>query len=362
MVPAGFRLRHTGRNAGDLIIQLFDDANPDETDWNRVRLGARDKVSDVDALVDMLREHPEILAVSETLMPRALDLVRSLADQARRRGHKLAMSKKRLSRGLHVQVGKRQYAIAIKEEQDQVPREVPPPGRRRQRYAWERLPVAYDSVPSGRLRVELSERQDDRRDHWADTTRTQVESKVRDVVKEIEHRADADDQAALEFKRQREQWRIEEERREAAERARWEAAMTQARTRARADHHNKTFADALDAWAEACEIRQFCMALERAAAECRDPDEAARLQPWIGWGRSLADRLDPTRSPSRLAEAGFDREPKPDDLRPHLGDWSPYGPHKEYYRPQSETRGPVNDTYREGWRHGRRGPSQWWRR
>lgn len=362
LVPAGFHLRHTGRNAGDLIIQLVDDAHPDETDWNRVRLGARDKVTDAGALVEMLRENPEVLPVSEALMPRALELIRSLAEQARSRGHKLAMSKKRKSRGLHVQVRKRQYAIAIKEEYEQVPREAPPEGRRRQRYAWERVPIKYESAPSGRLRVELSQSRDEQRDHWTDTARTQVESKVREIIKEIEHRADADDQAALEFKRQQEQWRVEEERREAAERASWEKAMAQARTRALADHRNKTFADALDAWAEADEIREFCGALERAAAECRDEDEAARLQPWIEWGRSLADRLDPTRSPCRLAQAGFDREPEADELRPHLGDWSPYGPHKEYYRPQTERREPISDTYREGWRHGPRGRSQWWRR
>ena len=100
-------------------------------------------------------------------------------------------------------------------------------------------------------------------------------------------------------------------------------------------NRNKTFADALDAWAEADEIREFCSALEHAAAGCHDPDEASRLQPWIEWGRSLADRLDPTRSPSRLAQVGFDRDPEPDELRPHLGDWSPHGPHKEYYRPQA---------------------------
>ena len=262
LVPAGFHLRHTGRNAGDLIIQLFDDAHPDETDWNRVRLGARDKVTDAGALVDMLRENPEVLSVSEALMPRALELVRALAEQARRRGHKLAMSKKRKSRGLHVQVRRRQYALTIKEEREQVPREAPPAGRRRQRYAWERVPIEYESVPSGRLRVELSQSREERRDHWADTARTQVESKVREIIKEIEHRAEADDETALEFKRQQERWRIEEERREAAERASWEKAMLQARTRALADHRNMTFADALDAWAEADEIREFCSALE----------------------------------------------------------------------------------------------------
>ncbi len=41
LVPAGFHLKHTGRNSGDLIVRLSDDSAPDETDWNRVRLNTR---------------------------------------------------------------------------------------------------------------------------------------------------------------------------------------------------------------------------------------------------------------------------------------------------------------------------------
>lgn len=31
LIPTGFHLCHTSRNAGDLIIQFADDAHPDET-------------------------------------------------------------------------------------------------------------------------------------------------------------------------------------------------------------------------------------------------------------------------------------------------------------------------------------------
>ncbi|GGK81786.1 hypothetical protein Sme01_62810 [Sphaerisporangium melleum] len=362
LVPAGFQLRHTGRNGGDLIIRLLDDAHPDETDWNRIRLGARDKVTDTGALVEMLRNHPEVLAVSESLMPRALELVRSLAEAARRRGHKLAMSKKRKTRGLYVQLATRHYPIAIKEEQDQVVREPEPEkGRRRPRYAWERIPVQYQLVPSGRLQVELTHSQHGRRDHWTDTARSQVDSKVLEIIKEIEHRAEAEEQAALAWKRRQEERDAEEERQKAAERARWEAAVAQARGSAIDDYRNRTFADALGAWAAATEIREFCAALERASGDYQETGEAMCLQSWVGWGRSLADRLDPVRNPSQLAQADFDAEPAPDDLRPYLGDWSPYGPHKEYYRPQSAQRAQVSDTDHESRWRGYRGRSQWWR-
>jgi len=362
LVPAGFHLRHTGRNGGDLIIRLFDDAHPDETDWNRIRLSARDKVTDADGLVKLLRDHPEVLAVSEALMPRAIDLVKSLAEEARRRGHKLAMSKKRKARGLYIQVGTGQYPVAVKEEQDQVVREPGPEEKRRRPYAWQRVPVQYEFVPTGRLRLELPQSPHSRRDQWTDSSRSLVESKVREVVKEIEHRAEAAEQAALARRQEYEEWLAEEERKEAAKRARWEAAMVQARSRAVDDYRNTTFANALDAWGAASEIREFCAALDQAAAGCQEPGEAELLRPWIEWGHAIADRLDPLRGPSRLAHAGFDKDPAPDDLRPYLGDWSPHGPQKEYYRPQAEQRTQVSDAYRESWSYGRRGRPQWWRR
>lgn len=360
LVPAGFHLRHTGRSSGTLIIRLFDDAHPDETDWNRVRLGARDKITDPESLVKMLREHPEVLAVGEALMQRALNLVRSLAEEASGRGHKLAMSKKHKARGLYVQVGTRQYAIAIKEEQDQVVRESElQERRRRKRYSWERVPVRHESVPSGRLRVELRQPREGRRDHWADTGTVQVDSKVSEIIKEIEHRADADEQAALARQRQHEEWLAEQERQEAEQRDRWQAAISQARSRAIDEYRRKIFTDAMDAWTVAIEIREFCAALEQAADECPHPEDAENLRSWIEWGRAYADRLDPVRNPSGLARAEFDKDPSPDDLRPYLGDRSPHEPRKEYYRPQREQRAQVSDTYRDNWWHGRRGRSQW---
>ncbi|GII02760.1 hypothetical protein [Planobispora takensis] len=362
LVPAGFHLLHTGRNGGDLIIRLSDDAHSDETDWNRIRLGVRDKVTDINSLVEMLRTHPEILVVSDTLRSRALDLVRSLAQEAGRRGHKLAISKKRKARGLYVQVGTRQYPIAVKEEHDRVPRAPQQDARRRRRYDWERVPVEYELVPAGRLRLELPHSEHGQQDHWSDTPRSQVESKVREILKEVESRAKADEQAALTQRRQHEEWLAEQERKEAAERARWEEAMVRAHACALDDYHHKTFAKALDAWITTTEIREFCAALEHAAVDSPETEEAESARSWIEWGRALADRLDPVRGPSRLTRAAFDQDPAPDDLRPHLGDWSPHGPHKEYYRPQSQQHTQVSEVYGEGWWRGRQGRSQWWRR
>lgn len=61
LVPGDSVLRHTGRASGDIVIRLLDADNPDETDWNRVRLNLRKpKRADQD-LAALLAENPAAL-------------------------------------------------------------------------------------------------------------------------------------------------------------------------------------------------------------------------------------------------------------------------------------------------------------
>lgn len=155
LVPEGFLLRHTGRNGGDLIIQLVDAANPDETEWNRIRLGVRDQVAATPELTRMLRANPDVMEVSESSMPRALGLVEELSRSAGRRGYTLAMSKKRKNKGLFIQAGERKFTVTLKEEYEEVARTSDQGTVGSKRYSWQRQPLVHESVPSGRLRLEL---------------------------------------------------------------------------------------------------------------------------------------------------------------------------------------------------------------
>ncbi len=56
LVPAGLHLRHTGRAAGDLVIRLSSDENPDDTDWNRIRLNTRRVTTDPDLVFAALEK------------------------------------------------------------------------------------------------------------------------------------------------------------------------------------------------------------------------------------------------------------------------------------------------------------------
>lgn len=114
--------------------------------------------------------------------------------------------------------------------------------------------------------------------------------------------------------------RLEAERQERAQRE-WEAAVGVASIKAvdaaRAEH----FGTALEQWRAAGEIRTFCTALDEAATQTQDPIEAEQLREWSAWGRTEADRLDPTLNGKGLGVRNFHAEPTGDELRPFLDGW-----------------------------------------
>ncbi|MFB9963894.1 hypothetical protein [Sinosporangium siamense] len=359
LVPAGFHLRHTGRDRGDMVILLTNDSQP-ETNWNRVRLGTRKETSDPRLMATLIEEDRSRLRVTPALIPRVKALLEGLALQAERRGYKLIMSMKRTPVTFYLQKQEQRWTLNVSEEMESVPQEPTAEERRRRASGWSRV-TEYDSVPSGRLKLELQQSAFAERTQWVDSGRTQVESKVREVIKELEHRVNAADQARLKRERELQEMRAAEERKEAERHAMWETAMTAARECALEDRRRDTLGNAMQDWFAAAELLEFSEALEKAAASVDTADEAANLRQWIAWAQSMARQLDPTTAPGGLAALRFDAEPEADDLRPYLGDWSPHGPYQEYRYQRVDPPASVAGR-RENWRYGRPARGQWWRR
>ncbi|MEU0156376.1 hypothetical protein [Micromonospora fulviviridis] len=321
LVTAGFHLKHTGRAAGDLIIRLSNDDDPDETDWNRIRLNTRRVTTDPDLVFSALEKNPAGLEVTEASVPRALDLIRSLAAEARRRGHRVGVNTKTKNPSVYLQVDKTRRRVRLIEEHDDVPH-VPTEQEARQlrRNRWMVLPKT-DRVASGRLRMEIARAGWDKKDTWADDKRTPLEKRLRRIIRDVEAGIAADEEAKQAAQRAHDEYVAELNRREAEERRRWQAAIDEARPQAAELLRKKAFRRAYDSWISANEIRAFCDALEHAALD-QLADSGNRTR-WIDWARAAADRLDPAQGERTLAEIGFDIEPKPGDLRPFIGDWSP---------------------------------------
>ncbi|WP_206184777.1 hypothetical protein [Thermoactinospora rubra] len=362
LVPEGFQLLHTGRDKGPLIIKLAPAGRDVETEWNRIRLAARNELTGADLFAKLDRDGGGI-EVSDSTLPRARQLLHTLSQAAERRGHVLGMSRK--TGRLYIRVREHLYTIGISEGEDQVPRPLAPDDWRLQgAYSWQRItPREYDSVPNGVLHLTLGTPPNV--DHsWRDKERSKLENRIKEIVDAAEQLADHADERRREAEREHREWRIkcereqaERDRRDAEVRARWEAAMAEARVLAVEDLRKKAFEEALAGWRAAAEIRAFCSALEEAT-------DGTAAHGWLAWGRAWADLLDPLRHPADFLER-FSPEPQADDLRPHLGEWSPYRPERECRStppPAPSARNVASEARTSGWRWGRQGPFPWWRR
>jgi hypothetical protein len=78
----------------------------------------------------------------------------------------------------------------------------------------------------------------------------------------------------------------------------------------------------IEAWEHAERIRRYCDHLENRH------DGGTSAREWVTWARMHADHLDPVGQVPQMP----DQPPKvaPEDLRPFLDGWSPYGPEAKY--------------------------------
>lgn len=320
-VPDGLHLRHRGRDRGELVIELVEGEHPaHRAQRERAPLVAvpQDLV-ETHPVVRSLRGDPGLLDVSAASFERALRLVQALAAEAERHGHTVSVHRAG-GPGFWVQVGQRTYQVTMSEEWTLVD-ELPSPEElaERRTYAWQRVRPHQARRPTGRLTIELPEdwQHRKRRRRWRDTQRWRLDDKLGEILAEIEHRAAVDEQrhaaeAEAKARRQRE----------------WQSAMGKARERFIEDHRAAALGKQISAWARAGEIRRYCDAVEQRAVSQRETAEAEDLRAWIAWARGYADKIDPVLNWSQLWPT--DPEIRPEDLRPYLGAWSPYGPEARY--------------------------------
>lgn len=328
LVPPGYHLLHTGRDTGDVVIRLESDADRDETDWNRIRLSARDIITDQHLVAARLTEDRYTVDVPDPLLSRALCLVQALSETAGQRGYTLGISRRRRPPGLFIYARGCQFPVRITDADDD----------------------------SGRLRITVEISADGTTRSWTDNQHSPAEDIISVLAEEFEPIAVAAENRRIARERadaeQRERWRREDEEREHE----WKAAMARARRQARLTYRQDTFTAAMDGWLAAAQIRDFCAALDQAAAKVPGA-QATTIRRWAEWGRTQADRIDPATAPGVLGNAVFTFDPGPDDLRPFLDGWSPEEPEREWWPRQERHTGhepgpaapPLRDPHRNQW-------------
>ncbi|MEV0376041.1 hypothetical protein AB0I10_41155, partial [Streptomyces sp. NPDC050636] len=207
--------------------------------------------------------------------------------------------------------GERRYPLLMSEADEEVP------DLGTVKYPWQRV-TATKAGPTHELELELAYDwgHRGRRYRWGDRERWKLEDKLPELLHEITQR--------IGIEKERE---ADEKRRQTERRGRWEAAMAEARRRLMEDHRAACLREQARLRSEATSMRAYCDALEnrimRAESVPGEVGEGAKAaRAWVDWARSYADKLDPLTGLPGMPEHP---DPTPEELRPYLHGWSPYG-------------------------------------
>jgi hypothetical protein len=107
-------------------------------------------------------------------------------------------------------------------------------------------------------------------------------------------------------------------------------AMANAQRRAHEERDAAALRDQVSRWRQAQEIASYCDAVaERLRGEPPGSQDVKQAQKWLSWARAYATSLNPLQS---LPTAPERLELMPEDLKPYLDGWSPYGPEESRRR------------------------------
>lgn len=329
--PPGLRLRHSGRDRGDLVIRLVPNIPENEPRAAPLEpVAVPDRLARPHALIAATRDvvgqrntgwvdnrrvagalHINVAAAS---VRRVLLVAHGLVEEAVRRGHQVhAITAHHCPGGLGVFVDGHGYELFFAEETVRVPHEATNTELAEvERYSFARNPE-WDLVPSGRVQLKVGHSGYDQR-LTGDRTRWKLEDRLAVALAKIE-----------ELAAEAEQRRLEAEARDAERKVGWQTAMDRAHVRhgeaARAEHLRAQ----VDRWRRADEIRAFVAHVRATAAT----HGLAIDKEWLEWADRYADTVDSTQSP---VIALVVKDPSLADLEPFLEGWSPYGPERSSRR------------------------------
>ncbi|WP_406369668.1 hypothetical protein OG788_07660 [Streptomyces sp. NBC_00647] len=294
-VPEDCKLRFNGRDKGDVIIRLLDEAAlkaaeppvipaievPDQLPTKPhalitrtlKALGRSKTTVDTRDRADVVPVH-----VSRHLADRALRIAHVLITEAERRGYEVTTvtshHRGEETHQLVVRIGIHEYPWEIAERTAKVPHEPTPQELRdHEKHPWNRIPK-YDHNPNGQLMIASPHRDAYYRPSYshADGARWVLEDRLGHFLRDLEERTE-----------RAEEQRLAAEQAEAARKRNWYSTLRQAREAQITQHRSVIIAEQATNWRLAQDIRAFC-------AAARQADSAAD---WVQWAEQYATAIDP---------------------------------------------------------------------
>ncbi len=297
-VPEGYRLRHTGRGRGDLVIRLDTTADVPQGREPLSPIPVPDTLEDSHDVVRELAGRDDGVGVSDGRHSRPCGSFRASLTKANGVATGSACGRK-ACRAFASASGEDSFDLRIWEEDEKVDRyredEI-----QAKKYGWQRVSRRTTTVPSGRLVLQLDGEY--RPPWWADRKRWSLVDKLPEMFTLIEDRASTAREA-----REQERQRVRRRREQ------WEAAVPEARRQYLENLNRTRVLQQADAWRKSRDLRAYAAEVQARADGCQNDDEHRRVAAWAGWARREADRMDPLRSPAALRFLAPEEIP-PEDL------------------------------------------------
>jgi hypothetical protein len=301
-LPVGYRLRHSGRNNGDMVIRLvLVEVEVERPTPPVVRVPVR--LHRLHPLLAATRDvaaaghdgwintthRPGVLhvRVSRQSLTRALRIAQGLFAEAERRGHRVEVMSpggNRCAGGAGLRIGGQHFELTFAEESDRSAH-VLAAAEQTRKSEWSYAPK-WDFAPSGRLVMRHGHTSD--RALAADRVRWKLEDRLGRVLADLEAlAADLDTRAA--------QQAANELRRLQVEQQDWEEAMRSARSQLIESHRAEHLGAQVGRWEQANKIRAFVLSVRSgwAAPSAVDP----KTEAWLSWASDYADSIDSLLGP-----------------------------------------------------------------
>lgn len=276
MLPEGKRVKHQGRNDGDLVIQLADQA--EDRSLPRRPVPLPESLDPDLPVIRHLAAHPGLLDVSQASRARALLLIQALDEESRRRGHAPAHRGK--EPGFDLVIEGEHVTILVSEEKDEVS-QIPPETLASVKYDWQRARPVIMQDWSGRLAMTLlAGRWGQSR--WADRKRWTLDSRLPLLLERAE-----------EVAKDRIETRVKADQAKAERHRLWQESVPRARHAYISELNRGRLAKQLEAYAGAQDRRSYADAVAQAASAMQPGPQREAAQAWATWIRNEADRLDP---------------------------------------------------------------------
>jgi hypothetical protein len=314
-VPEGKRLEKNITSRKDLAIMLLDGAHPNtkpatpSAGMPTVRVP--ETLRACHPVVAKLRDDERRLLMPKLQRRRCLLILQAVAAEAQRRGHRVKDEPVATDRRAYYGDSVRARDGAIRVEVD---------GHGFAVRVSQVSPNSENPERSEALVIEVpSYRVSNRQTKWPDGKRRKVEDVLDLIIPELETQA-----------AEAKQRKIDEERAKAERRANWEKAMTRAKAAAATAYKAKILNQQVENWRRAATLREYCDALADRIAQAEHGEEQVddATLAWANWITEYTATIDPLTSIPRMPDAP---EPSPEDLKPFLGKWSPYGPEESNY-------------------------------